>query len=97
TVTDRGTICNMVMETGATTGVFPSDDRTLEWLAAQGRAEEFVPLAADEGARYDELETIDLGALEPLIAMPSSPGNVVPVREAAGTATRQVCVGSSVN
>src|SRR5206468_9309265 len=46
TVTDRGTICNMVMETGATTGVFPSDDRRLEWLAAQGRAEEFVPLAA---------------------------------------------------
>jgi predicted aconitate hydratase len=95
--TDRGTICNMVMETGATTGLFPSDERTREWLAAQQREEQFVELAADEGAEYDEVETIDLGELEPLIALPSSPGNVVPVREAAGTATKQVCVGSSVN
>jgi aconitate hydratase len=95
--TDRGTICNMVMETGATTGLFPSDERTRAWLAGQGREDEFVPLAADPGAAYDEVETIELGALEPLIALPSSPGNVVPVREAAGTATKQVCVGSSVN
>jgi aconitate hydratase len=95
--TDRGTICNMVMETGATTGLFPSDERTREWLAAQQREEQYVELAADEGADYDEVETIDLGELEPLIALPSSPGNVVPVREAAGTATKQVCVGSSVN
>jgi aconitate hydratase len=95
--TDRGTICNMVMETGATTGIFPSDERTREWLAEQGREHEFVELAADPRARYDEVEEIDLGELEPLIALPSSPGNVVPVREVAGTATRQVCVGSSVN
>jgi aconitate hydratase len=95
--TDRGTICNMVMETGATTGIFPSDARTREWLAAQGREDDFVELAAEEGAAYDEVEEVDLGELEPLIALPSSPGNVVPVREAAGTATRQVCVGSSVN
>jgi aconitate hydratase len=95
--TDRGTICNMVMETGATTGIFPSDGRTREWLAAQGREDEFVELAADPGARYDEVEAIDLGALEPLIALPSSPGNVEPVRDVAGTTTRQVCVGSSVN
>ncbi|HKP18445.1 MAG TPA: aconitate hydratase [Gaiellaceae bacterium] len=95
--TDRGTICNMVMETGATTGIFPSDERTREWLAEQGRADEFVELAADPGAGYDEVEEIDLGELEPLIALPSSPGNVVPVREVGGTATRQVCVGSSVN
>jgi predicted aconitate hydratase len=95
--TDRGTICNMAMETGATTGLFPSDKRTREWLAAQEREDQFVELAADEGAEYDEVETIDLGELEPLIALPSSPGNVVPVREAAGTATKQVCVGSSVN
>ncbi len=95
--TDRGTICNMVVETGATTGIFPSDGRTREWLAAQGRAADYVELAADPGARYDEREEIDLGGLEPLIALPSSPGNVVPVREAAGTPTRQVCVGSSVN
>jgi predicted aconitate hydratase len=95
--TDRGTICNMVMETGATTGIFPSDEQTRAWLAAQRREDEFVELAADDGARYDETEEIDLAALEPLVAQPSSPGNVVPVREAAGVPTRQVCVGSSVN
>jgi aconitate hydratase len=87
----------MVMETGATTGIFPSDEQTHRWLAAQGREGEFAELAADPGARYDELEVIDLGSLQPLIAVPSSPGNVVPVSEAAGTPTRQVCVGSSVN
>jgi predicted aconitate hydratase len=95
--TDRGTICNMIMETGATTGIFPSDTRTAEWLDAQQRDAEFVELLADADADYDQVETIELGKLEPLIALPSSPGNVVPVREAAGTATRQVCVGSSVN
>jgi aconitate hydratase len=95
--TDRATICNMVMETGATTGIFPSDEQTRRWLAAQGREGEFAELAADPGARYDELEVIDLGSLEPLIAAPSSPGNVVPVSDVAGTPTRQVCVGSSVN
>lgn len=95
--TDRGTICNMVMETGATTGIFPSDEQTRVWLAAQGREDEFVELAADFGAVYDEVETIELGELEPLIALPPSPGNVVPVNEVAGTPTRQVCVGSSVN
>jgi aconitate hydratase len=95
--TDRGTICNMVMETGATTGVFPSDAQAREWLVAQGREGDWIELAADAGARYDEHEVIDLDALEPLIALPSSPGNVVPVREAAGTEARQVCVGSSVN
>jgi predicted aconitate hydratase len=95
--TDRGTICNMVMETGATTGIFPSDEQTGRWLAAQGREGEFAEVAADPGARYDELEVIDLGSLQPLIALPSSPGNVVPVSEAAGTPTQQVCVGSSVN
>jgi len=95
--TDRGTICNMVMETGATTGIFPSDEQTRLWLARQGRAEQWIELAADPGARYDETEVVDLGALEPLIALPSSPGKVVPVREVAGTGTRQVCIGSSVN
>jgi aconitate hydratase len=97
TATDRGTICNMVMETGATTGIFPSDSRTQEWLELQGRGDEFVHLAADPGAAYDELEVIELDELEPLIAQPSSPGNVVPVSETAGLPTRQVCVGSSVN
>jgi aconitate hydratase len=95
--TDRATICNMVMETGATTGIFPADARVEEWLELQGRAADFVALSADAGASYDESEVIDLSALEPLIACPSSPGNVVPVREVTGTCTTQVCVGSSVN
>jgi aconitate hydratase len=95
--TDRGTICNMVMETGATTGIFPSDEQTRRWLAAQGREEHYVEVSPDEGARYDEAVEIELGELEPLIALPSSPGNVVTVGEAAGEPTKQVCVGSSVN
>ena len=96
-VTDRGTICNMITELGATAAVFPSDEQTREWLAAQRREEDYVPLAADPGASYDEAEVIELRELEPLIAKPTSPGNVVPVREVAGTETVQVCVGSSVN
>jgi aconitate hydratase len=96
-VTDRGTICNMITELGATAAVFPSDERTREWLAAQRRQGGYSPLAADPGASYDEDEVIDLSELEPLIAKPTSPGNVVPVREVAGTQTVQVCVGSSVN
>jgi aconitate hydratase len=96
-VTDRGTICNMITELGATAAVFPSDERTREWLAAQRREDDYTRLAADPGASYDEDELIDLSELEPLIAKPTSPGNVVPVREVAGTETVQVCVGSSVN
>jgi aconitate hydratase len=96
-VTDRGTICNMITELGATAAVFPSDAQTSEWLAAQRREEDYVPLAADPDASYDENEVIELPQLEPLIAEPSSPGNVVPVRDVAGTKTVQVCVGSSVN
>lgn len=97
-VTQRATICNMIAELGATTGIFPSDERTREWLCEQRREQQWTPLetgAGDDG--YDEEERIDLGTLAPLIAKPSSPGNVVPVREVAGTAVAQVCVGSSVN
>src|SRR5512145_217170 len=95
--TDRETIANMGTETGATTSIFPSDERTREYLEAQGRGREWKPLAADAGAAYDEEIEIDLAKLEPLIAKPSSPGNVVPVREVAGTAVHQAIVGSSVN
>jgi aconitate hydratase len=95
--TDRETIGNMGTETGATTSVFPSDERTREYLIGQGRGDAWVPLAADEGATYDEYAEIDLSKLEPLIAKPSSPGNVVPVREVAGTKVDQAIVGSSVN
>jgi aconitate hydratase len=97
TATDRATICNMILETGAMTAVFPSDDRTREWLTEQQREGDFVALAADPGATYDQAETIDLGELEPLISLPGSPDNVFPVAKAAGTKARQVCVGSSVN
>lgn len=95
--TGRATICNMVMETGATTGVFPTDDETRRWLRSQGREADFRPLAAEPGASYDEVEHIDLSVLEPLVAVPPSPGNVVPISEVAGTEVVQVCVGSSVN
>src|SRR5215203_1088950 len=96
-VAGRTTICNMSIETGATTAIFPSDERTREWLEAQERPDDFVELGADEGAEYDEYQHIALDELEPLIAQPSSPGNVVPVSEVAGTKVAQVCVGSSVN
>jgi len=95
--TDRETIGNMGTETGATTSIFPSDERTKEYLVAQGRGDVWVRLSADEDAAYDEYGEIDLSKLEPLIAKPSSPGNVVPVREIAGLKVGQAIVGSSVN
>ncbi len=95
--TDRETIGNMGTELGATTSIFPSDENTRAYLEAQGRGECWVELSADEGAEYDEYDAIDLSSLEPLIACPSSPGNVVPVREVAGIKVDQVIVGSSVN
>jgi aconitate hydratase len=95
--TERATIANMIAELGATAAVFPSDERTREWMRYQGRDSDWLELVADDGAAYDEREEIDLAALEPLIATPQSPGNVVPVREVEGTPAAQVCVGSSVN
>lgn len=96
-VSARATICNMVVETGAMTALFPSDEQTRLWLAEQGREHDYSPLAADPGAAYDELEEIDLGALVPLVALPPSPGNVQAVAELEETPLVQVCVGSSVN
>ncbi|MHB8765883.1 MAG: aconitate hydratase [Deferrisomatales bacterium] len=95
--TDRETIGNMGTETGATSTVFPSDERTRAYLEAQGRGGDWTALEPDPGADYDDREELDLGALEPLIARPSSPGNVVPVRQVAGLPVDQVIVGSSVN
>ncbi|WP_435068027.1 aconitate hydratase [Amycolatopsis thermoflava] len=94
---DRHVIANMGAELGATTTVFPADDAVLEFLRAQDRASDFEELVADPDAVYDVAEEIDLSALEPLIACPSSPDNVVPVREVAGTEVRQVVIGSSAN
>lgn len=96
-VTDRATIGNMGAELGATSSIFPSDERTREFLLSQGRGDSWQPLAADAGAGYDLYDEIDLSGLEPLIACPSSPDNVVPVRDVAGVKVDQVIVGSSVN
>jgi len=96
-VPERATITNMGAELGATTSVFPSDERTREYLRAQKRDEVWRPLAADPDAEYDEVMDIDLSTLEPLVACPSSPDAVVPVREVAGTEVAQVCVGSCTN
>jgi aconitate hydratase len=95
--TDRETIGNMGTELGATSTLFPSDKNTRAYLVAQGRGEAWTPLEADKGAAYDETDEIDLSTVEPLIACPSSPGNVVPVREVAGLEVHQVIIGSSVN
>jgi aconitate hydratase len=95
--TERGTIANMIAELGATGAVFPSDEQTRAWLEEQQRGEEFVALEAGGTGDFDEEEEIDLAALVPLVAKPSSPGNVVPVEEVVGTELAQVCIGSSVN
>ncbi len=97
TVPERATITNMGAELGATTSIFPSDERTREYLRAQKREDVWRPLAADADAAYDEVVKIDLDALEPMIAQPQSPDNVVPVREVAGTKVDQVCIGSCTN
>ena len=95
--TDRAIIGNMGAELGATTSLFPSDHRTREFLEAQGRAEVWQELAADPDAAYDEYEEIDLATVEPLIACPSSPDNVVRVADIEGLKVDQVLVGSSAN
>jgi len=95
--TDRETIGNMGTELGATSSIFPADENTRAYLMAQGRGDVWVAMAADDGAQYDEYDEIDLATIEPLIACPSSPGNVVPVREVAGIKVDQGIVGSSVN
>src|SRR6266516_4062923 len=96
-VTERATICNMILELGATAGIFPADERCRQFLEEQERSEDFRELLPDPGCDYDEEMVIDLALLEPLIATPSNPDKVVPVREVAGTKVAQVCVGSSVN
>jgi len=94
---DRHVITNMGTELGATTSVFPSDEITREFLRKEGREDQWIKLEADEGASYDHYEEINLSELEPLIALPSSPGKVVPVREVSGLKVGQVVIGSSAN
>jgi aconitate hydratase len=96
-IPERATIANLGTELGATSTVFPSDERTLEFLKAQGRRKDWIPLEPDPDAEYDQVIEIDLRGLEPLIAQPSSPDNVCPVKEVAGRAVKQVCIGSCNN
>lgn len=94
---DRHVIANMGTELGATTTVFPSDAAVLRFLRAQKRADVWKEIIADAGAAYDEHDEIDLSGLEPLIALPSSPGNVLAVREVVGRPIYQAYIGSSAN
>jgi aconitate hydratase len=94
---DRHVIANMGQEMGHTATVFPADDAVRDFLEQQQRGDDFQTLEADRGASYDEYDEIDLGKLEPLIALPSSPGKVVPVREVAGESIYQAYIGSSAN
>ncbi|MEQ8384632.1 MAG: aconitase family protein [Coleofasciculus sp. A1-SPW-01] len=94
---DRHVIANMGTEMGATTTVFPSDVEIKRFLEAQGRGQDWVELVADEDAEYDVYDMINLSELVPLIACPSSPGNVVPVTEVQGRPVNQVVIGSSAN
>ena len=97
TIPERATITNMGAELGATTSVFPSDEVTRQFLKAQGREEDFMPLTADEDATYDETVEIDLSQLEPMVALPHMPDNVKTIKEAGQIKVDQVCIGSCTN
>ena len=96
-VPQRATITNMGAELGATTSIFPSDEVTRSFLRAEGREEDYTPLASDPDAIYDAEYTVDLSALRPLAACPHSPDNVKPVAELAGSKIDQICIGSCTN
>ncbi|ARS90617.1 aconitate hydratase [Natrarchaeobaculum aegyptiacum] len=97
TAPERMTITNMGTELGATSSIFPTDEQTEDYLERVGRQEEYVELQPDDDAEYDDQIVVDLSDLEPLIAQPSMPDNVVPVREVAGEDVDQVIVGSCTN
>lgn len=96
-LTDRATICNMGAELGATTSIFPTDERTKEYLIQQGREEDYIEMKADEDATYDQELTVDLSTLVPMTAKPHSPDAVVPVQELEGMKINQVVIGSCTN
>lgn len=96
-LTDRATICNMGAELGATTSVFPTDERTKEYLAQQGRVDDYIEMKADEDATYDQELDVDLSALVPMTAKPHSPDAVVPVKELERMKVNQVVIGSCTN
>ncbi len=96
-VPSRATITNMGAELGVTTSVFPSDRVTKQFLEAQGRGADWTELVADRGAAYDDVFTVDLSKIEPLMAAPHSPGNIVTVRKMKGTRVNQIMIGSCTN
>lgn len=96
-ITERATITNMGAELGATTSIFPSDAKTLLFLKAQRRENDWIELRADDDAEYDQIITIDLSSIEPMIAQPHSPDNVIPIKELAGLKVNQICIGSCTN
>ena len=96
-VPERGTIANMGAEMGATTSIFPADSAVKAFFDSQGRENDFVYLSADEGCKYDREITLDLNAIEPLVACPDMPDNVKTVREAPKVAVQQVYIGSCTN
>ena len=96
-VPERAAITNMGAELGATTSVFPSDGRTKFYLKAVGRETDWVEIKADDDAEYSEIINIDLSAIEPMIAQPHSPDNVVTVKSLKGTKVDQICIGSCTN
>jgi aconitate hydratase len=96
-VPQRGTICNMGAELGATTSLFESDEITLDYLTRQGRPQDYARVAADPGCSYDENIEINLSELEPMIALPGSPDAVHKVRDVQGTEVHQVLIGSCTN
>ena len=97
TVPQRATVTNMGAELGVTTSVFPSDEQTRKFLAAQNREKDYQPLAADEGCEYDRVIEIDLSKLDPMAACSPSPDNIKTVKSLAGTKVNQVIVGSCTN
>ena len=97
TVPERTTITNLGTELGATSSIFPTDEKTKDWLSRIGREEDYVDLSPDEDAEYADQITVDLSELEPLIACPSMPDKVVPVSEVAGEDVEQVIIGSCTN
>ena len=97
TVPQRATVTNMGAELGVTTSIFPSDEQTKKFLAAQGREKDYQPLTADEGCNYDRVIEIDLSSLEPMAACSPSPDNIKTIKSLAGTKVNQVIIGSCTN
>ncbi len=96
-VPERATITNMGTELGATTSIFPSDETTREFLKAQGREQDYIPLESDPDAEYDRIIDINLSELKPLLACPHSPDNIKSAEELSGIKVDQVCIGSCTN